>query len=89
MEFAEPIVTKLREKVARFQEVSAQLEDPEVASDPKRFPPLLRERGSLEMAAELGTRLEQLITRRREAEEILETGDDEDLAELARFLQEL
>jgi peptide chain release factor 1 len=85
MEFAEPIVTKLREMVARFQEVSAQLEDPEVASDPKRFPPLLRERGSLEMAAELGTRLEQLITRRREAEEILETGDDEDLAELARL----
>ena len=85
MEFAEPIVAKLREKMARYREVSAQLEDPAIASDPKAFPPLLRERGSLEAATELGTRLEAMLARRLEAEELLEAGEDEELCELARM----
>ena len=48
MEFHPDLVAKLRERAERYAELTEQLGDPEIASDPKRFPPLLRERGSLE-----------------------------------------
>ena len=86
MEFAPSIVAKLREKAARYRELSEQLNDPEVASDHKRFPDLLREQGVLSDAAELAGLMDALIERRAEAEELVAAGDDadSDLLELAQ-----
>ena len=84
MRFHAALVDNLRTRAERHAELTAMLSDPEVASDPRRFPALLRERGSLESSAQMFERLEALVARRREAEEILEQGGDAELAELAR-----
>jgi peptide chain release factor 1 len=69
------IVAKLREKAARFAELTEELSKPEVASDPKVYPDLLRERGRLEVSADLAKRLEKLFADRESAQAMLE--DDE------------
>jgi peptide chain release factor 1 len=91
MEFAPAIVDKLRERAARFHELTDQLGDQEVASDPKRLTALLKERGPLESSAQLAERLDKLIAARADCEKVLaEDEPDEDLAELARAeLEEL
>jgi len=83
VEFHPGLVAKLRERADRHAELTEQLGDPEIASDPKRFTVLLRERGSLERSAQMFERLEVLVTRRQDAEEILADGGDEELAALA------
>ena len=77
------LVQKLRERAERHAELTDQLADPEVASDSKKFPALLRERGSLEASKELFNRVEQVQNRRTEAQEILDSGDEE-MSELAQ-----
>ena len=85
MDIAPAIVDKLREKVERHRELSRLIEDPEVASDPKRFPEILREKGRLDAASELAARLDSLLGRRSEAREVLaEEAPDPELAELAQ-----
>ncbi len=85
MEFAPAIVAKLRERASRHGEISELLLQPEVASDPKRFPPLLREQGQLEESVRLLGRVEELIGRRAEAEELVgDASADADLVDLAR-----
>ena len=83
------IVDKLRERAARYQELTAELSKPEVASDPKVFPELLKERGQLERSFELSERLEKLFSDRESAEAMLEDEDpdmrtmaEEELADL-------
>jgi peptide chain release factor 1 len=85
MEFAPSIVGKLHEKAARYRELSEQLNDPEVATDHRRFPDLLREQGQLSDAAELAGLMDGLLSRRAEAEELLALGEecDPELLELA------
>lgn len=83
MEFHPDLVAKLRERAERHAELTEQLADPEIASDPKRFPALLRERGSLEQSFQMFEALEAIITRRTEAEEIIADGGDEELVALA------
>ncbi|MCZ6597187.1 MAG: peptide chain release factor 1 [Planctomycetota bacterium] len=79
------MVDKLGERAERYRELEALLMDPEVASDHKRFPALLRERGQLEESARLKDRLDALVGRRAEAQALVadERGDAE-LVELAR-----
>ena len=85
MLFAPAIVQKLTSQAQRFHELTEMLARPEVASDGKRLPALLQERGSLEAAADLARRLDALVARRGEAERILsEASADPDLAALAR-----
>lgn len=84
MALSSAVVDKLRERAERFDELTRELGDPAVASDPKRMPILLRERGSLEKSAELFARVSALTSRREEAEAILEDASDEELCELAR-----
>jgi len=83
------IVDKLRERAARYEELTAELSKPEVASDPKLFPELLKERGQLERSFELTARLEKLFSDRESAAAMLEDEDpemrtmaEEELAEL-------
>ena len=78
------VVAKLRERVQRYDELTERLADPAVASDGKLSVGILRERGSLEESKRLGDRLEELLRRRTEAEEILNEPGDDELKELAR-----
>ncbi len=71
------IVDKLRERAARYRELTDELSKPEVASDPKVFPELLKERGQLERSFELTERLEKLFSDRSSAQEMLEDEDPE------------
>jgi len=79
------IAQKLREKAERHRELSELIEDPEIASDHKRFPAILRERGQLEDVVALARELDGIEARRLDAEEVLADEDaDPELAELAR-----
>ncbi len=85
MEFAPAIVEKLRERAARFHELTEQLADPEVASNAKRLTTVLKERGPLEASARLAARLDQLMAARAECESVLaDPESDEELRELAQ-----
>jgi peptide chain release factor 1 len=77
MPILEAIADKLRQKAARFAELTAEISRPEIASDPRRFPELLKERGQLETANELAGRLEKLLAGRAEAELMLKDGEAE------------
>ena len=86
MELAPPIVSKLRERAGRYRELTELLSDAEIASDPKRFPQLLREQGQLEAAHRLAEELDDLLGRRADAEAVIAEGAsaDPELLELAR-----
>jgi peptide chain release factor 1 len=85
MDFASAIVAKLRERAARYQELTELVMDPEIAGDGKRSAELFRERGQLERSRELCERMEGLLAREKEAKAILEEGgEDEEFIELAR-----
>src|SRR5688572_30690303 len=84
MEFAPAIVQKLRERAGRHAEIAELMLDPAVASNPKRFPALLREQGQLAQSVELLTRLDGMVRRRSEAEALMADGEaDPDLRALA------
>ena len=85
MDLPAALIEQLRIRNQRFAELTKSLEDPELAADSKRFPQVLRERGSLEQSAQMFALWEDLSGRRRDAEEILaqEDGGGE-LADLAR-----
>ena len=84
MEFNDALVSKLRERSARFAELTELIASPEVLGDPRRYPALLRERGSLESSAKMFEDLEALRARREEAAAIIAEGGDEDLVALAQ-----
>ena len=85
MQFAPSLVEKLRSQAQRFEALTELISTPEVATDGRRLPVLLQERGGLQASADLAKRLEDLQRRRAEAERILaEAHPDPDLAGLAR-----
>jgi len=83
MLFAKALLEKLAHDAARFDELTELISIPEIATDGKKLPALLQERGRLELAARLFARYRQLAEQRREAEQILADPRAE-LAELAR-----
>ncbi len=85
MEFSSLVVSKLREKAERYRELAEQLNDPDVAADHKRYTTLLREKGLLEETHRLSVELNDLVDRRREAEEAIADGSDAELVELAEL----
>jgi len=85
MQFAPSLVEKLRSQAQRFEALTELISTPEIATDGRRLPVLLQERGGLQASADLAKRLEDLQRRRAEAERILaEAHPDPDLAGLAR-----
>jgi len=83
MELSPAIVEKLRAQAARHRELTDLISSPEVATDSKRLPDLLREQGRLESATGLHVELTGMRDRRAEAEELI-AGEDADMAELAQ-----
>jgi len=84
MDYAPAIIAKLRERAARYRDLTDLLSSPEVASDGKKMAELMRERGQLDESVHLAERMEGLLTRQEEAKTILEEGgDDAEFLELA------
>ena len=83
MTFSPAIVQKLRERAERYAQLTEELSSEAVASDGRRLAELLREQGQLARANELCDRLEELLGRRAEAEELV-AGDDEEMVALAQ-----
>ena len=85
MEFDPALVAKLRERADRFEELTQLVSDPDVMADGRRLASAAaraREPGALR--ADVRGARRALVTRRREAEEILAEDPDGELAELAR-----
>jgi peptide chain release factor 1 len=82
MDFVPAVIDKLRERAARYNELTELISTPEIASSSK-FPDLLREQGQLTEAAELCVRLDTLLESHAEATEIIAAGEDAEMVELA------
>ena len=78
---------RIAEIEARFEELTALLGDPEVASDHRRMAELARERSRLEPIVELGRRFRETGEALADARDLLRSGD-EDERELAREEEE-
>ena len=78
------MLDKLRNFEERYEELSQQLADPEIAQHAGKYQKLARELGDLRDVVEVGGSYRKELTRRAEAEEIIQEGDDADLVELAR-----
>ncbi len=78
---------RLREKIdkaaQRRQELAEQLASSEVISNPAQLREVAREHASLERLAAVGTELRKLEEELDQARELRESGEDEDLVELA------
>jgi peptide chain release factor 1 len=81
MALAGALLAKLREAKARYDELTALLSSQEVASDGKKLPAILKERGGLEKRATLLDQLEALDRRRGDARALLA---DPEMAALAK-----
>jgi peptide chain release factor 1 len=89
VEIAPSLLAKLRVRAARYHALTEEVSRPEVASDVKRFPALLRERGALESMARLAERFDALAKRRAEAAAMLaDPALDAELRELAEAEQQ-
>ncbi len=89
MEFAPAIIAKLRQQAERHAELTELMSDQAVATDPKRFPDVLKERGRLTQSSELYARYEELRVNAVEAQAILDADDSEaDDRELAEQILE-
>ena len=75
--------TRLRQALARAEEVARQLADPATARNPAKLKALGREHAQLEAIRLTHVRLERLATERAQAREVLADKDPE-LAQLAR-----
>ncbi|MCS7191071.1 MAG: peptide chain release factor 1 [Fimbriimonadales bacterium] len=80
----EKLRAKLTETLAKLPEIEAQLADPAVLSDPAALQRLGKQHAELSELQELFTRYQHAEAQLREAEQILEAGDDPDLVALAR-----
>jgi peptide chain release factor 1 len=78
------MLEKLKQIAARYDEVEALLQDPEVFKDGARAQALQREHGRLRGTVSAYRRYLALLERKAEAEAVLAEGDDAELAELAR-----
>ncbi len=84
MTSTERLREKIRAATARWAELGRQLASPEVIADPERLRALGREHAGLERIAKLGRQLLELDDQLEQARELVETGDDDELRDLAR-----
>ncbi len=75
---------KLEEMAARFDEMEAQMSDPEVIADNPRYRRVIRERGALARVVKKYRELLEIEKQIIGAKEILEETSDGEMAELAR-----
>ncbi|MBI4541312.1 MAG: peptide chain release factor 1 [Gemmatimonadetes bacterium] len=74
---------RLRDEVARYEALSAQLADPEVVRDPERVRSVARERAAREALVDSARELERVRRELADARELRESADDPELRRLA------
>ncbi len=79
------MLERLQDVEKRYEEITAEMARPEVASSPERFRKLTRELHGLEDIVAAYRTYREVIRDIDEAEEILETSDDDELTEMARL----
>ncbi|MDW8106201.1 MAG: peptide chain release factor 1 [Armatimonadota bacterium] len=80
----EKLRTRLAEALAKLPEIEAQLADPEVLRDPSALQRLGKQHAELSELRALYERYQQAEAQLREAEQIIEAGDDPELVALAQ-----
>lgn len=75
---------KVQEAIDRREELSRQLAEPGVISDPERLRAVAREHSALEQIAAVGTGFLRLFHELDQARELSESAHDDELRELAR-----
>ena len=78
-----PLLDKITEKERRFDEISQELADPEVARNPSQYQRLARELGELREVVDLAVSFRGCLERRSDAVQIIAEGADAELVELA------
>jgi peptide chain release factor 1 len=78
------VLERLKEIVARYEELGRQLEEPEVFADAERSVKLLKQRRELEPIVEKYREYERLRRELEQARALLEEETDDELRELAR-----
>lgn len=78
------LITKLEGLYHKFEEVSTFITDPAVIADMKRFVKLNKEYHELEQIINAGKRYETLLAHLKEAKELLDTEDDEEMRSMAK-----
>lgn len=76
---------KIDEAVERREQLADQLASPEVISNPTQLRHIAQEHATLERIAEVGAQVAKLDEELRQARELSESTEDDELAELARF----
>ena len=72
------MLERVAEIEARFEELTALLGDPEVASDHRRMTEIARERAQLERVVDLGRRFRDTSEALDDARDLLRSGDDDE-----------
>ena len=72
------MLERVAEIEARFEELTALLGDPEVASDHRRMAEIARERAQLERVVDLGRRFRDTSEALEDARDLLRSGDDDE-----------
>ncbi len=81
---ADRLREKIGEAVQLHEELTRQLASPEVISNPAELRKVAQEHSALERIAALGASLDKLDDELRQARELSESAEDDDLVELAR-----
>ncbi len=84
MSKSDKLSEKVKEAIERREELARLLASPEVIADPERLRTLAQEHSRLERIAEVGAELVKLEDQLRQARDLAQTSDEEDLRELAR-----
>ena len=78
-----PLLDKLGEKERRFDEISEELADPEIARNPSQYQRLARELGELREVVDLAGSYRGCLEQRADAVQIIADAEDAELVELA------
>jgi len=84
-ELQQVVLAKLDQQAKTFRDLTRQMEDPEIASDPVRLTDLLKQRGRLERSANLLADYRRAADQAEQARSLAEDADqDDELRELAK-----
>jgi peptide chain release factor 1 len=84
------LVSKLNELQSRYNQITEQISDPEIASNPDKLIPLTKEQGKLKSIVNQYEEYQNAVQGIKESKELLESESDEDMLSLVESeLQQL
>ncbi len=79
------MLDKINSLEEKFNHISQQMADPDIASDPNKYTQLAREYSELEDVVKAGKRYREVLQGIEDSEQILEETNDEEMKELAKM----